>query len=190
LSSLGFGVAAERADSQRNRLRVLAAAEEVFNEQGAAAITEEVARRAGVGIATVFRHFPTKQDLLEAVVLARLQRLVEAGRAILADGAPDGFFALFSLFMGEAAHKRVFGDVLTHAGESFKNANKAIVDELWASFASLIQRGQAAGLVRAGFDVADVRALLAGAHQALQVIGDDPDRQQRLFEVLRAGVRA
>jgi glutamate/tyrosine decarboxylase-like PLP-dependent enzyme len=65
-----------RADARRNRERVLAAAEEVFAERGAAASTEEVARRAGVGIGTVFRHFPTKEALYEAIVVRRLTRLL------------------------------------------------------------------------------------------------------------------
>ena len=183
-------MSAERADAQRNRLRILAAAEAVFGERGAAASTEEVAQQAGVGIATVFRHFPTKQRLLEAIVLVRLERLVDAAKHIVAEGRPDGFFTLFALFFEQASRKRDFGDVLTNADDGYRTANAALVEQLWSAYGTLIARGQAAGLIRPGFDAEDVRALLAGAHQSLQLIGDDPARRQRLLEILIDGVKA
>jgi AcrR family transcriptional regulator len=169
---------------------VIDAALEIFGSKGAGASTEEVAARAGVGIATLFRHFPTKQALLEAVVLSRLERLVERGREIEANAGAGQFFTLFALFVEEASHKRVFGDVLTGASSEFRAANAAIVDEFWTIFGRLIARGQTGGLIRSDFDIGDLRALLAGAHQALQVAGDDPQRQQRLLAVLSDGVRA
>lgn len=179
---------AERADARRNQQRVLDAAEAVFGEKGAAASTEEVAERAGVGIATVFRHFPTKQALLEAIVRARLERLVEAGDAIVAAGAPGGFFLLFALFFEQAGRKRDFGDVLSHASRHAINA--ALIGQIGAAYVTLISRGQAAGLIRPGFDARDVSVLLAGAQQSLQVIGDDPERRQRLLDMLIAGIKA
>ena len=178
-----------RVDARRNRQRVLEAAEAVFGEKGVTASTEEVAVRAGVGIATVFRHFPTKQALLEAIVLTRLERLLEVAQEIVANDDPDGFFQLFARFFAEASRKRDFGDVLTHAGDSYRSANAALVDELWAAYAILIARGQSAGRIRPGFEVADVSALLAGAHQSLQVIGNNPARRQLLLEMLMDGVR-
>src|SRR5215211_8227405 len=82
-----------RADAQRNRARILRAAEEVFAEKGAGASTEEVAARAGVAIGTIFRHFPTKDALLAAIMKRLLARLVEeAGRL---SGA-DGLFTFFT----------------------------------------------------------------------------------------------
>ena len=166
------------------------AALEIFGSKGAAASTEEVAVRAGVGIATVFRHFATKQALLEAVVLSRLERLVIRGHEIESDPDAGQFFTLFAVFVDEAHNKRVFGDVLTGASDEFRAANVVIVDELWAIFGRLMARGQDGGLIRAEFDVADVRALLAAAHQALQMIGDDPERRRRLLAVLSDGVRS
>ncbi len=183
-------IAPARADARRNRQKVLDAAAIVFGQKGAAASTEEVAALASVGIATVFRHFPTKQALLEAIVLARIERLVAQSREIEASAGDDAFFTVFALFLEEAVNKRVFGDVVTGASDDFRAANRVVVEELWAVFARLIARGQQARLVRPDFDVADMRALLAGAHQALQVAGDDPARQRRLLEVLADGVRA
>src|SRR3712207_921520 len=77
-----------RSDGLRNRELVLAAADEVFTGNGPSASTEEVARRAGVSVGTVFRHFPTKEALIEAVVVGRLERLVaEADRLAAAEDA-------------------------------------------------------------------------------------------------------
>jgi AcrR family transcriptional regulator len=180
---------ARRSDSRRNRARVLAAASEVFGRHGASASTEEVAALAGVGIATVFRHFPTKQALLEAVLQDKLDRMVGEAREIIAGGRPDGFFALFELFLARAREKRVVGDLLTHAGEGFRSSNEAGVAELWSSFSTLLRRGQEAGRVRPDVDLEDVQALLAGAHQALQSFGGDPVREQRLWDVLSDGLR-
>ncbi|THJ68816.1 TetR/AcrR family transcriptional regulator, partial [Candidatus Frankia alpina] len=77
-----------RVDARLNRERILAAAEEVFGELGAQASTEEVARRAGVGVATVFRHFPTKADLVEATLVRHFDDLVAHARTLVAALAP------------------------------------------------------------------------------------------------------
>jgi AcrR family transcriptional regulator len=73
-----------RADARRNQARVLETAEAVFAAKGTAASTEEIARQAGVGIGTVFRHFPTKEALLEAVFVGRLRRLADEVDALAA----------------------------------------------------------------------------------------------------------
>src|ERR1700680_4470101 len=76
-----------RSDARRNRERVLIAAEDVFSEKGLRAQVEEVARRAGVGVGTVCRHFPTKQALVEAVLTSMFESVLEQAREALA--APD-----------------------------------------------------------------------------------------------------
>ncbi|MEU9844544.1 helix-turn-helix domain-containing protein, partial [Actinomadura sp. NPDC048032] len=93
-----------RADALRNRAKVLAAAEEVFAVQGTSASTEEVARKAGVGIGTVFRHFPTKESLLEAVLVALLKRLAAEARDLRAAADPGAaFFGFFTRVVSQAA---------------------------------------------------------------------------------------
>ena len=84
-----------RADARANRERVLEAAEQVFGEFGAHASTEEVARRAGVGIATVFRHFPTKRHLIEAALVRHFEEITR--RAVELHAAPDAAGALRDL---------------------------------------------------------------------------------------------
>src|SRR4051812_44194715 len=94
-----------RADAQRNRARILDAAEAVFDELGPRASTAEVARRAGVAIGTVFRHFPTKDDLLAAILKRLLVHLVE--RAAQLD-----LFTFFTHLVAQAAAKKTVVDLL------------------------------------------------------------------------------
>ena len=77
-----------RQDAQRNRERIIAAAEKVFAEQGAAGSTHEVAQRAGVGIGSVFRHFPTKGELVEAVLIRHFARVTDQARSLAAASPP------------------------------------------------------------------------------------------------------
>jgi AcrR family transcriptional regulator len=88
--------APRRADARRNRAGILAAAEQVFSDEGAAGSTEEIARRAGVSVGTVFRHFPTKQELLAAIIKDLRQRLEEEAARLACDGDPAT--ALFTSF--------------------------------------------------------------------------------------------
>src|SRR5215468_6504415 len=97
-----------RADARANRDRILAAAEEVFAEGGVAASTEEIALRAGVGIGTVFRHFPTKQELIEATVVRHFEQLTAHARELAAhDDAEAALRELIETMVGGAATKIV-----------------------------------------------------------------------------------
>jgi AcrR family transcriptional regulator len=85
-----------RVDARRNRARVLEAAQEAFAADGLAVPLDDIARRAGVGPGTVYRHFPSKAVLFEAVVQARIEQLIEAARALAtADDPGEAFFAFF-----------------------------------------------------------------------------------------------
>ena len=110
-------MSAVRRDAQSNRARILQVAEEVFGRGGEAASTEEVARLAGVGIATVFRHFPTKAALLEAVLLERFGRLKARADALAsADDAGEAFFAYFRHMVEDSATKITIGEALIGTG--------------------------------------------------------------------------
>ncbi len=107
-----------RADARDNRARILGAAEEIFG-QSPNASTDDVAKLAGVGIATVFRHFPTKVELLEAVLTLRLERLRD--RAVELAGRADpgeAFFEFFGEVVSEAASKLAIADALNEAGSA------------------------------------------------------------------------
>src|SRR2546421_2636581 len=107
------GGRAQRVDARTNRARILDVAEEVFGKGGESASTEEVARLAGVGIATVFRHFPTKAALLEAVLVRRFDRLREQAETLLEATDPGrAFFDFFGHLVADAATKIAIAEAL------------------------------------------------------------------------------
>jgi AcrR family transcriptional regulator len=178
-----------RADARRNRARVLAAAEDVFAEQGTGASTEEIARRAGVGIGTVFRHFPTKEALLEAVFVGRLRRL--AGEAGGLAGAADpgaAFFDFFHRVVAHAATKNAFADALAEAGVDVSSATSEVGEELRGALSVLLEQAQAAGAVRPDVGVPELTALLVGASRAVEQTTDAGVRA-RTLRVLLDGLR-
>src|SRR5580698_3407832 len=116
-SGPGTGGRVQRVDARANRSRILDVAEEVFGQDGESASTEQVARLAGVGIATVFRHFPTKAALLEAVLVRRFNRLREQAEALLSAADPgQAFFGFFSHLVADAAAKIAIAEALLEAG--------------------------------------------------------------------------
>jgi len=169
-----------RADARRNLDRVLAAAAEAFAEGGPGVSVDEIARRAGVGHATVFRRFPTKDALIAAVVEARLAELALLAEAAL---ARDDVGAAFEDFVWQVAelHARDRGlhDCLARGGELPGSA------ALHEAGSRLVARAQAAGAVRTDVTPDDVEALLGAAIKAAP-----PDRWRRHVEVVLAGLAA
>src|SRR6059036_1995244 len=103
-----------RSDAQRNRERVVEAARDVFAEQGLEASTNEIARRAGVGVATLFRRFPTRGDLIAAAFAGKMHAYAEAIDQALADPDPwNGFCGYIERVCQMQADDRGFADVLT-----------------------------------------------------------------------------
>ncbi|TNC28635.1 TetR/AcrR family transcriptional regulator [Amycolatopsis alkalitolerans] len=175
-----------RADAQRNRARVLAAAEWVFAERGTATSTEEVARAAGVGVGTVFRHFPSKEALLQALVVQRLARVAaDAREHATSPNAGAAFFDFFAATVRGSATKLELVDALAELGIHPDDAVAPIAEEVTEALAALLQQAQRAGSVRRDVDVRDVIALLAGASQARRYAPDD-----RPLDVILDGLRA
>ena len=108
----------QRADAARNRARVLEVAYDTFAAEGLAVPIDEIARRAGVGAGTVYRHFPTKEDLFRAVVKDRIQRIVNDGRALVAGDDPGQalFTFLRSMVLEWGATDRGLADALAGLG--------------------------------------------------------------------------
>lgn len=175
-----------RADARRNRAQVLAAAERVFAERGTTASTEEVARAAGVGVGTVFRHFPSKAALLQALVVGRLTRIAAAAREHAASPeAGTAFFDFFAAVVRGSATKLELVDALAELRVAPSEAVTPVAEEVNAALAALLERAQRAGTVRGDVGVADVVALLAGASQARRYSADD-----RPLSVILDGLRA
>jgi len=153
-----------RADARRNRDQVLAVAREMLSVDGSSASFDEIARRAGVGVGTVYRHFPTRSALFEAVVVGRVEEFTERARLLTGtDTAPeDAFFGYFTHLVGEVALNQALCEALDDG-----DAAVAIPDRLRhdfiRSFDTLLTRAKEAGAVRPDIDVADVLDLVIGA---------------------------
>jgi AcrR family transcriptional regulator len=171
-----------RADALRNRLRVLEAAETVFDARGTTASTEEVARAAGVGIGTVFRHFPTKEALLEAVYVARLRKLGE-------EAPGKAFFAFFTHVVGHAATKNAFSAALLEAGVDVRATTTETGNGLKRALASLLARAQEAGAVRRDVGLPEVMTLLVAASQAAEHAVAGAGVGERALNVILDGLR-
>ncbi|MFJ9706754.1 TetR/AcrR family transcriptional regulator [Streptomyces sp. NPDC101234] len=156
-----------RADARTNRERILNVAEQVFGKGGRSASTEEVARLAGVGVATVFRHFPTKAALLEAVLVQRFDRLREQAEAL--SRAPDpgaAFFGFFSHLVADAAGKIAISEALLDAGSADGGAAVQASDGLRRAVGTLLRNAQHAGAVRGDVELPEVYALLVATSRA------------------------
>lgn len=182
-----------RADARRNRERVLAAADAVFAELGPAASTEEVARRAGVSIGTVFRHFPTKDALIEAVVVGRLTTLAVEAEQLRDATDPDSAFLSFARrWIDLSASKHRFAVALAHSGAdvgTIRSANPEVGRRVHEAVAALLTHAQRAGSIRQDLTAADVIAILAGASHAQEHIGPDPQQRAHLLSVTIDGLR-
>ena len=175
-----------RADARRNRERVLTAAREAFAESGYGVPLDAIAARAGVGPGTVYRHFPTKEALFEAVTVARVRELVVLAEAGVEAADPGAALdALLGRIAEEAVAKRDLPDALGGVGEA---AVAVARTELHGALDRLLDRARAAGAVRAGIGAAELLALLKGLLQAVQDSAD-PDLPERLLAVVRDGLR-
>ncbi|GAA0978411.1 TetR/AcrR family transcriptional regulator [Acrocarpospora macrocephala] len=169
-----------RADARRNRDRVLAAADAVFTAKGLAASTEEIAREAGVGVGTVFRHFPTKEALLEAVFLARVRILASKVDSLTTEGAGPAFFAFF-------AYAVESGDMYADVLAAGRTGETQVGQELADALSGLLARAQQAGAVRGDIGLPDLMALLSGAVHAASHA--NPASRTRLLTVINDGLR-
>lgn len=183
------GGRALRVDAQANRARVLDAAEEVFGRGGESASTEEVARLAGVGIATVFRHFPTKAELLEAVLTRRFDRLRERAEALL-DAADPGsaFLDLFAQLVADAPTKIAIGEALLDAGGDGEGEARQASNRLRQVVGTLLQRAQRAGAVRADAELPEVYALLVATSRAAANAALDARARERMLAIVFDGL--
>jgi AcrR family transcriptional regulator len=185
----GAGGRPQRADARTNRVRVLDAADEVFGRGGESASTEEVARLAGVGIATVFRNFPTKAALLEAVLVRRFERLRDQARELVGAADPGRvFFDFFARMVADAAGKIAIAEALADAGGDAPAGAARASDELERAVGVLLERAQEAGAVRKDVGLPEVYALLIGASRAGALARLDEDVQSRALAIVFDGL--
>jgi len=176
-----------RADAQRNHELVLAAAKEAFAEQGVDVAIDEIARRAGVGNATLYRHFPTRRDLIVAVYADEVAALNGQGAALLGSDDPGGALQEWLLaFIAHVATKRDLALAVPEVPEGEGDERTALFarwhESMHATAAPLLARAQHAGAVRADLAVAELLALANG----IALAGADPER---LLTLIREGLR-
>ncbi|TDB90770.1 TetR/AcrR family transcriptional regulator [Actinomadura sp. KC216] len=175
---------ARRADAERNALLLKAAARALFDERGPDVALDEVARRAGVGNATLYRHYPTRGDLLTAVYADEIAALCERGAALLREPDPgEAFFTWLEAFAVHVATRRT----LAFAGSG--GERRTALFERWhaaltASAETLLSKAQRAGAFRADLAVGEVLELAS----AVAVAESDVDRVRRFLAILRHGL--
>ncbi|MDQ3642999.1 MAG: TetR/AcrR family transcriptional regulator [Actinomycetota bacterium] len=186
----GEGLRELRSDARRNRQRVLEAAQEAFATEGLAVPLDEIARRAGVGAGTVYRHFPSKETLFEAVVFDRLQRLVGEARSLASSKEPgEAFFGFLSRMVEEGVAKKDLLDALTGAGIDVDIGNSQVSRDLRGVVGELLASAQRAGAVREDVGVAEVMVILLGTSLAVRHHAKDGGESDRIVAVVCDGLR-
>lgn len=180
-----------RADARRNRARVMEAARVAFAEVGTELPMEEIARRAGVGIGTVYRHFPNKEALLDALVADQLAMLVERTRAALArEDAWQAFRDLVREGASIQADDTAFCEIaMARKSVSRSEAVAAQRAALESETGKLLDRAKATGEMRKDFQVDDVGVLFASIAGAIRS-SDSDDAWKRQVEFALDGLRA
>jgi AcrR family transcriptional regulator len=179
-----------RADARRNRDSLLEAAKAAFAEVGAEASLDEIARRAGVGIGTLYRHFPTRDAVVEAVYRREVQHLADAAPRLVESMAPaEALRAWMRLFIDYIAAKKVIAPALKSlvgGGSAVYADSSARINE---AIALLVERARARGDIRPNADSADLlRALVGFAY-----VNSAPDWEasaHRLIDLLIDGLRS
>ncbi len=181
---------AMRADARRNRTKVLAAAEIVLAQQGAQASMREIARQAGVGLATIYRQFPTKEALFEAIVVDRVNRLLERARAAAESSQPGAvFFEFLDYAVATSTGEKALADALAQAGLDPKAGTTPFYRDLEATTGILLQRAQDAGEVRAHIALPEVLALIVSMCVTADRQAWSPELRGRVLAVVFDGLR-
>jgi len=178
-----------RADARRNDKRLLDVAHKLFTEKGPEVAMEEIARRAKVGIGTLYRHFPTRADLLEAVYLDQMEGLIARSTA-LAGSLPPGE-ALFAWLQDEAEHmmnSRALKTCLISASPG-RLSRGNWKERLIGAGAALLEAAEKDGVIRKGLDGNDLLNLVHAITVAAEKAPDPPAQARLLLQVMTDGLR-
>lgn len=181
----------QRADARRNREKVLAAAAAAFAESGLEAQVEDIARRASVGVGTVYRHFPTKEALVEALAAEHFNKLAGIAEGALQErGDPWEVFAAAIWRSANAAATDVAWCEIMGGQPTAAQAASSGQMRLAAAMTTLIERAQAAGVMREDATVDDIRTIMCGfGHVAAAQRAGSPMQWQRYLEIALDGLR-
>ena len=178
----------QRADARQNRVRLIAAATQAFAEKGADAPLEDIARRAGVGIGTLYRHFPTRLDLQAAVFRSQVGTVCGEGDALLETATPEQAFAAW---MRSLNAYLVTKRGLSHALIEAVGIESELISSCWVAMREtterLLRNGQQAGAIRSDVSATDVMRLVHGVAVSTERA---PDRADALLSIMLDGLRA
>jgi AcrR family transcriptional regulator len=178
-----------RADAQRNRERILELAKQEFTRVGANASLEDIAKKAGVGPGTLYRHFPTREDLLVAVYGSEMEKLAAAERTLADNRSPvEALRAWLLLFVDAVATKQIIAPVLNTLVGDPKKVFEASYAQIHEALHALVKRAIKSGDIRKDLDPIDLLRAIVGVAN----VSASPDWQQsarRLVDILIAGSR-
>ncbi len=178
-----------RADAERNRRRLLDAATEMFCERGLDVGVGEIAQQAGVGRGTLFRNFPTKEHLIAAIVVERINESISRGRAALdADDPGEALFALIDQSVSRSQVDRALFDALSEDWMANEEIRAGHV-ELLGVLEALLQRAQETGAVRSDVSAVDLVMMIKGVCEAVRSFQHvNPDVAMRQLDLVRSAL--
>ena len=178
-----------RSDAQRNRERILEVARQAFSRFGADASLDDIAREAGVGPGTLYRHFPTREQLLEAVYRSEMEKLAAAEEKFAHELPPvEALRAWLLLFVDYIAAKQLIAPALSALVGDPKKVFEASYARIWEAIRALVKRAIESGDIRKDLDPIDLLRALIGVAS----VASSPDWQQsarRLVDILITGAR-
>jgi AcrR family transcriptional regulator len=179
-----------RADARRNREKVLAAARAVFSEQGRDAQIDDVARRAGVGVGTVYRHFPTKEALIEALMVDAFQTIAEeAQRALDIEDPWEAFSTVLWRGAETMSADRALSEVFASIPSAMETA-MPMIEGLTVSMETIMRRAQDAGVLRRDAMIDDIPMLMCGIGSATKKEHRCEGAWRRHLSIVLDGLRA
>ena len=177
----------KRADARRNYDKVLAAAREAFAEGGESTALEEIARRAGVGIGTLYRNFPNRQALLETLYLEEVEGICRMAEEQRDSADPwEALTSWFERFIGYIATKQALAAELTNYLDRDAQLFKSSRAALWAAAEPLLTRAQEAGVVRPDAEIGDVMHMVMGI---AKIPSADPRQTEHIVRIALDGLR-
>jgi AcrR family transcriptional regulator len=178
-----------RADAQRNRDRILEVAKEAFTRSGADTSLDDIAKRAGLGPGTLYRHFPTREELLQAVYRTEVEKLAAAERKLAETLPPiEALRAWMLLFVDYVATKHLIAPALNALVGDPKKVFEASYAKIWGAIRALVERAIESGDIRRDLDAVDLLRALVGVSN----VASGTDWQQsarRLVDILITGSR-
>jgi AcrR family transcriptional regulator len=179
-----------RADARRNEARLLAAAGAAFGEHGTNASLDDIARRAGVGIGTLYRHFATREALAEAVYRDQIEALCAQAGDLLSRPSPEEALAIWlRAVVSFGATKRGVAELLRNSMQEGSTNLVWCKDALRAAGAALLARAQDAGSIRRDADISDLLRLSHAIGWAVEQANDGVDRTDLFLRIMLDGLR-